>query len=191
MKTIITLLTLILSSQLLSQINTKQNIGIHTAYGSSTLPASDYDSGDITSRQFVSYNTVSYNKDLWKNKLRISPSFSLGSYTNNSPVINEWPFYFFNSSCVRVNLYFNWLNVKNSTFFLGTGLTFSKIKGIKKDVPFQSYNYGINGCVLGYRYLNTEKRFGIESKILDFSLNPEGKFSEYNFIDIGLLINLK
>jgi hypothetical protein len=185
MKITITLLTLILSSQLLGQINSKQNIGIHTAYGQTELAESH---GEIGFRQ-----SVSYNKDLWKNRLRLSPSFSVGSYWNYGFINTDAPLYFYNynSSCARVNLYLNWLNVKNSTFFSGTGLTFSKIKGIKKEVPFQSYNYGINGCVLGYRYLNTEKRFGLETKILDFSLNPKGKFSEYNFIDVGLLINLK
>jgi hypothetical protein len=138
-----------------SQSSNKENIGIHVGY-----------SETLESKSGIGFHQgASYNRDFSQNRFRLSPSVSVGSYEEYG-IIDYDGFYnyskvTFNSTSAKLNLYWNYINFKSSNFFIGTGLTLNRSRGFDAlDRVFTKHNYGINGCLLGYRFFNPEKRFG-------------------------------
>ena len=168
-----------------SQNMPKRNIGICSGVG---LVMNKRTEG------FGTYHGLSYNQDIWKNRLRFTQQLTYGTYANR--FILDATDSYFNSISSKSNLFLNVINWNSNALFLGIGFTANTSKGIvnttKSNPYFRVWHYGFNGCLLGYRFFNPESRFGFEGRFFQLTVEPsrDEEFVDFQFLECSLLINI-
>ncbi len=72
---------------------------------------------------------VGYQREIWKDRLRVNPNFSIGHY---SPIgIADVPDLYFNSINLETNLYYDLIRIKSFSFVLGTGGLVNNSRGLR------------------------------------------------------------
>ena len=127
-------------------------------------------SGSNTDGFGVVYS-LGYQREIWKDRLRVNPNFSIGHYSSQSML--DAPDLYFNSTTLVTNLYFDLIRVKSFSLVLGCGALVNKSKGLKgtggdfdPEVVQQSSeyvsNYHVGGTVAaGFRFNSPNKRTAI------------------------------
>jgi hypothetical protein len=184
---LVTILSLA-SQSIWSQIQTKNALIFNSGVGFTT----NYTS----SGGGVSYG-LGYQINLYKNRLRLCPNISSGTFTTKG--ITDISDDFFNSTNLKLNLNFDVVKYKSSSIFLGLGYTFNRVNGYEgiggefylEPHYFTEYNSGVSGCI-GYRLSHPEKRFGFELRLLDFVIEPsrDETFTDLQVINLGLLLKI-
>ena len=141
--------------------------------------------------------SIGYQRDIWKNRLRIVPSTSFGTYTNKR--ITDVPDAYYNSINLKVNLNFDVLKIKSFALFIGSGLTANYSSGLigtggdpgrSSSEYFNESNFTFNGLV-GFRLAPPKTRIGYELLLLDGSFENKNYFSELSVLKVRLTMKLK
>lgn len=143
--------------------------------------------------------TVSFQKSFLQNKLRVSPQFSLGVF-NNLYGGDQFENKHYATFSGDLNVYFNYLTIKSSSFFVGAGLNFTQERGMiyYSQGPFagdlgryKDEFLNVNGCLFGYRLLYPNRKLGMEIKVLNYSINSlKEKILEEESLNLGLIIKI-
>lgn len=73
--------------------------------------------------------TIGYQREIWKDRLRFNPNFSIGHY--NSKFILDARDQYFNSINIEANLYYDVIKAKSFSIVLGCGGLVNNTKGLK------------------------------------------------------------
>ena len=128
--------------------------------------------------------SVGFQRQLWKDRLRIVPSISFGTYT--AKPITGAPDAYSSSTNLKINLNFDILKMKNFSMFFGSGFVINYTSGLlgtggepgrTTSEYFNKTNIGLNG-LLGLRLMPSQSRFGYELLLLDGTFPNTNKFSE-------------
>lgn len=71
---------------------------------------------------------VGYQRELWKDRLRINPNLSIGHYSTK--FILDTPDQYFNSMNLEVNLFYDLIKVKAFSLLIGTGALVNNSRGL-------------------------------------------------------------
>lgn len=103
-------------NQLFSKNSIKMGLGIGISMGNNTEGSG-----------FV--YTTGYQRELWKNRLRLNPNFSIGHYSS------KWMLdardQYFNSINIETNLYFDLIKIKWFSLVIGCGGLINNSRGLK------------------------------------------------------------
>ena len=87
---------------------------------------------------FGIFHSFGYQKNIWKNRFRLNPNFSFGTYSTKlfTCVKDEY----FNSINFEINLFFDFIKTENYSLFIGNGSFLNHSKGLigKKGVLWWS-----------------------------------------------------
>ena len=141
---------------------------------------------------------IGYQRDIWKNRLRIVPSISYGTYTNKG--ITDVPDIYYNSVSLKMNLNFDIIKIKAFSLFIGSGLTANYSSGLigtggwppgrSSSEYFNESNFTFNGLI-GFRLTPPKTRIGYELLLLDGSFENKNYFSELSVLKVRLTMKLK
>ena len=73
--------------------------------------------------------TVGYQREIWKERLRFNPNFSIGHYS--SKFILDAKDQYFNSMNIETNFYFDLIKIKAFSLVLGCGGLINNSRGLK------------------------------------------------------------
>lgn len=73
--------------------------------------------------------TIGYQREIWKDRLRLNPNFSIGHYS--SRFILDARDQFFNSINIETNLYYDLIKIKSFSLVLGCGGLVNNSRGLK------------------------------------------------------------
>jgi hypothetical protein len=141
--------------------------------------------------------SIGYQRDVWKNRLRIVPSISFGIYNGNGT--RDVPDVYYNSINLKVDLNFDVIKIKTLTLFVGSGLTTNYSSGLigtggspgnSSSEYFNESNFTFNG-LMGFRLFPPKSRIGYELLLLDGSFENKNYFSELTVFKVRLIIKLK
>ena len=142
--------------------------------------------------------SIGYQRDIWKNRLRIVSGISFGSYTNIGTT--DVPDAYYNSTNLKMNLNFDVLKIKTFSLFIGYGLTANYSSGLigtggyppgrSSSDYFDESNFTFNGMI-GLRLNPAQNRIGYELLLLDGSLENKNYFSELTVLRIRIIMKLK
>lgn len=142
--------------------------------------------------------SIGYQRDIWKNRLRIVPSISFGAYTNKGTT--DVPDAYYNSVNLKVNLNFDVIKIKAFSLFIGSGLTANYSSGLigtggwpqgrSSSEYFNESNFTFNGLI-GFRLAPPKTRIGYELLLLDGSFENKNYFSELSILKVRLMMKLK
>jgi opacity protein-like surface antigen len=141
--------------------------------------------------------SIGYQRDIWKNKLRIVPSINFGSYTNIGK--RDVPDAYYNSTSLKVNLNFDVLKIESFSLFIGSGVTANYSSGLigtggdpgrSSSEYFNESNFTFNGLI-GLRLYPVKNRVGYELLLLDGSLESKKHFSELTVLKLRIILKLK
>ncbi len=142
--------------------------------------------------------SIGYQGDIWKNRLRIVPCVSFGTYSRTlSTFVDEH----YNSTSLKVNLNFDILKIKTFSLLIGSGLAVNISSGLvyKTSVSGRrsssekfndESNFAFNGLI-GLRLNPAQNRIGYELLLLDGSSKLGGDFSELTFLRARIIMKLK
>ena len=122
MKTGLILLSILLSlsvygqTQEFSKNSIKVGLGLGASWGSNTVGLG-----------FV--YTIGYQREIWKDRLRLNPTFSIGHYS--SKFILDAPDQYFNSINIGTNLYYDLIKIESFSLVLGSGGLINNSRGLK------------------------------------------------------------
>lgn len=139
---------------------------------------------------------VGYQHNIWKDKLRLNPNLTFGSYHAKyvQDVRDQW----FNSTNLEAILYYDLVRVKAFAFTIGTGVVVNNMKGLlgtggyppaeNRSEYFSDWHYGgyLGG---GFRIAPQNGRLAFEIMPLNFHVGPD-YFME-GYAKIGLDVKLK
>ncbi len=138
-----------------------------------------------------------YQRDLWKDRLRLNPNLCIGFFSSNytSDVRDQW----FNSINLEMNLYFDIVKVRAVSLVVGTGLFINHTKGLKgrggeyynansASSYFNSWNAGgyLGG---GIRINPKNSRFAFE--FLPINVHIGNEYFMEGYAKIGIELKLK
>ncbi len=72
--------------------------------------------------------TIGYQREIWKDRLRLNPNFSIGHYS--SKFILDARDQFFNSINIETNLYYDLIKIKSFSLVLGCGGLVNNSRGL-------------------------------------------------------------
>jgi hypothetical protein len=72
--------------------------------------------------------SVGYQKEIYKDRLRFNPNFSIGHYS--SKFIMDAPDEYFNSINLETNLFFDLAKIKSFSLLIGTGAIINNTRGL-------------------------------------------------------------
>ena len=73
--------------------------------------------------------TVGYQREIWKDRLRLNPNFTIGH--NSSKFILDARDQYFNSINIETNLYYDLIRIKSFSLVLGCGGLVNNSRGLK------------------------------------------------------------
>jgi hypothetical protein len=73
--------------------------------------------------------TLGYQREIWKDRLRFNPNFSIGHYS--SKFILDARDQYFNSINIETNLYYDLIKIKSFSLVLGCGGLINNSRGLK------------------------------------------------------------
>jgi hypothetical protein len=73
--------------------------------------------------------SVGYQREIWRDRLRLSPNFSIGHYS--SKFIMDSRDQFFNSINLETNIFFDLIKIKAFSLVIGTGALINNSRGLK------------------------------------------------------------
>lgn len=73
--------------------------------------------------------TVGYQREIWKDRLRLNPNFTIGNYS--SKFILDARDQYFNSINIETNLYYDLIRIKSFSLVLGCGGLVNNSRGLK------------------------------------------------------------
>ena len=73
--------------------------------------------------------TIGYQTEIWKDRLRFNPNFSIGHYS--SRFIMDARDQYFNSINIEANIYFDLIKIKSFSLVLGSGGLVNNSRGLK------------------------------------------------------------
>lgn len=140
--------------------------------------------------------TIGYQKDIWKDRLRFNPNFSIGNYT--SPRYSDGRDQYFSSINLEANLYFDIVKANSISLVVGGGAMINNSRGLlgtggMEDSTSPQYSeyfskYYFGGILSGgFRINPPNKRIAIN--ILPLNIHFGKELSEMNVkveIDIKL-----
>ena len=141
--------------------------------------------------------SIGYQRDVWKNRLRIVPYISFGTYTNKGTT--DVPDKYYNSTNLKVTLNFDVLKIKAFSLFIGSGLTANYSSGLigtggdpgrSSSEYFNESNLTLNGLI-GFKLNPTKNRIGYELLLLDGSFENKNYFSELSVLKVRIIMKLK
>ncbi len=142
--------------------------------------------------------SIGYQGDIWKNRLRIVPGISFGTYTNKGTTDASDTYH--NSTNLKVNLNFDILKIKTFSLLIGSGLTANYSSGLigtggfppgrRFSEYFNESNFAFNGLI-GLRLNPARHRIGYELLLLDGSSKLNGDFSELTLLRARVIMKLK
>jgi hypothetical protein len=193
------LLLVLINSIILGQESKKNTILISNGIGVSNHKN--------TSGGFGMRFGIGYQRDLWRDRLRLVPAFTIGSYNNKGTTDVADAYH--NSFNLSTNLYVDLLKYKSVSFILGTGLTANYITGLKGDGGgflfrndslstqnsssnnggfFTQTNWGLN-INPGFRWSPKNHRIGAEIGLLNGTIGfNDADFTELHILEGRLLI---
>jgi hypothetical protein len=125
---------------------------------------------------------VGYQKEIWKDRLRINPNFSFGYF--NSKLIQDGGQEWINSFTMQTNIYFDVIKDRSFSIMAGTGLLLNYSTGLLGTGGYHStsnsseYVYEFHGGLhfgAGFRINPPDRRYAFE--IVPFNFNTD--FMEY------------
>ena len=141
--------------------------------------------------------SIGYQRDIWKNRLRIVPSISFGTYTNKGTT--DVPDAYYNSTNLKVNLNFDVLKIKTFSLFIGSGLTVNNSSGLigtggwpsgrRYSEYFNESSFTFNGLI-GLKLNPTKNRIGYELLLLDGSFENKKDFSKLSVLKVRVIMKL-
>lgn len=141
--------------------------------------------------------SIGYQRDIWKNRLRVVPSLSFGTHVGGDMVIS--PQMYFNSTNIKVNVNYDVFKIKTFALFIGTGLTVNYMAGVvdaysspsggRPFLAFREGNFTFNG-VMGFRIIPKNSRIGYELLLMDVSAENGHGFFEQS-ISLRLILGLQ
>ncbi len=138
---------------------------------------------------------IGYQRELWRDRLRLVPAFTMGSYNNKGTTDVADAYH--NSFNLSTNVYVDVLKYKSVSFILGTGLTANYISGLKgsgggfssalNTTPnyggfFTLTNWGLN-INPGFRWSPKSHRIGVEIGFLNGTIG----FNDADFTELHIL----
>ncbi len=78
---------------------------------------------------FGAVYTIGYQREIWKDRLRLNPNFSIGHY--NSKLINDARDLYFNSINMETNLFYDLVKVESFSLVVGCGALVNNSRGYK------------------------------------------------------------
>lgn len=73
--------------------------------------------------------TMGYQREIWKDRLRLNPNFSIGHYS--SGFILDSRYQYFNSINIETNLYYDLIKIESFSIVVGCGGIVNNSKGLK------------------------------------------------------------
>jgi|BioPla2DNA2_1021312.scaffolds.fasta_scaffold67579_2 hypothetical protein len=73
--------------------------------------------------------TIGYQREIWKDRLRLNPNFSIGHYS--SKFILDARDQYFNSIDIETNLYYDLIKIKSFSLVIGCGGLVNNSRGLK------------------------------------------------------------
>ncbi|MDA3928705.1 MAG: hypothetical protein PF541_07065, partial [Prolixibacteraceae bacterium] len=143
--------------------------------------------------------TMGYQKEIWKDRLRFNPNFSIGQYSSKFLPLDARDQYF-NSLNLEVNLYYDLIKIESFSIVVGCGGLINNSRGIKgtggrpdysSEKPISEYvnDYHFGGYLGGgFRINSQNKRTSINIMPLNihFGTNYFLEFNPKIEIDIKL-----
>ena len=71
---------------------------------------------------------IGYQREIWKDRLRLNPNFSIGQYS--SKYVMDARDQYFNSMNLETNLYYDLIKIKSFSMVLGCGVLINNSRGI-------------------------------------------------------------
>lgn len=78
---------------------------------------------------FGAVYTIGYQREIWKDRLRLNPNFSIGHYS--SRFIFDARDQYFNSINIETNLYYDLIKIKSFSLVVGCGGIINNSRGLK------------------------------------------------------------
>ncbi len=103
-------------NQAFSKNSIKVGLGLGASMGSNT------DGGGFV-------YTIGYQREIWKDRLRLNPNFSIGHYS--SKFILDARDQYFNSINIETNIYYDLIKIKSFSLVLGCGGLVNNTRGLK------------------------------------------------------------
>ncbi len=147
---------------------------------------------DDVNEGFGALYSVGYQREIWKDRLRFNPNFSIGNYTAKN--ITDVPDLYFTSSNLEANLNYDLVRVNAFSLVVACGAAVNRIKGLKGtggdgDVPkmtssyISNYRFGAN-LAGGFRVNLPDKRTVINIIPINF------RFGTKNLVEAHAKIEL-
>lgn len=129
------------------------------------------------------YYTIGYQREIWRDRLRFNPNFSIGSYS--TLFVQDAPDEYFNSINLESNFFFDLLKAKSFSLVVGTGGFLNNSKGL----------IGSGGDLSGNSQNNSSRYssafyYGIHLSG-GFRINPSNKRLAVNILPITVHIGNK
>lgn len=141
------------------------------------------------------HGSIGYQRNLWKDRLRIVPSVTFGTYTSKG--IDDVPDAYFTSTNLKLNLNLDVLKIKAFSVFVGSGLTANYSSGLigtggdpgrTSSAYFNEFIFAFNG-LLGLKLNPVNNRIGYELLLLDGSFGND--FTELSILKARIIVKLK
>ena len=82
--------------------------------------------------------SIGYQRDIWKNRLRIVPSLTFGTYTHKG-LRRDPASAFYNSTSLKCNLNFDIIKIKSFSIFIGLGTAINYSNGLTSSAYFNEF----------------------------------------------------
>ena len=82
--------------------------------------------------------SMGYQRDIWKNRLRIVPSLTFGTYTHKG-ITTRYHSAFYNSTSLKCNLNFDIIKIKSFSIFIGLGTAINYSNGLTSSAYFNEF----------------------------------------------------
>lgn len=112
--------------------------------------------------------SAGYQREIYKDRLRINPNFSIGHYSTR--FLTDAPDAFFNSITLETNLYFDLIRIRAFSLIVGTGLFVNNSRGLIGTGGMEDFD---PGYLPSSHYVNDIHAGGI--LMLGFRINPLNK----------------
>jgi hypothetical protein len=139
--------------------------------------------------------TIGYQRDIWRNRLRITPSLSFGAYNGEA---DDAPDAYFSSTNLKCDVNFDLIKIKTFSLFIGTGLTANYSSGLigtggdpgrSTSTYFNETNLALNGLV-GLRLNPINHGIRYELALLNASIETRDDFSEITVLQIRIIVKV-
>ncbi|MBN1251722.1 MAG: hypothetical protein JXR51_11440 [Bacteroidales bacterium] len=137
--------------------------------------------------------SVGYQRDIWKDKFRFNPNFSIGHYS--SKFVMDARDQYFNSINLQTNLFYDLIKIRAFSVVLGTGLLINNSRGLigtggdfegeQSSEYFSDFYFGgyFGG---GFRINSPNKRATIDIMPLNINFGNDYFMESHLIIAIGI-----